>query len=211
MAQAATSQSSPAARSFASVLAALALPRQTPHDGRKLRAADNSHRWCEDGLGDDIATISYEQALRTHTRHHSESIAMPTQPENNPLPTSTHNQPLVDLSASSAPSPRTHELSALPALDARRSSSITIRLSKEECDQIHARAAEAQLTVSAYLRSCVLEADQLRAQVKQMLVQIRAVQSAQGPPATSSASRQKSPTWPLSFVRWCLLRRSTQA
>jgi hypothetical protein len=49
----------------------------------------------------------------------------------------------------------------------RKSASITIRLSKPECAQIHQRAASAGLTVLAYLRSCVLEAESLRAQVKE--------------------------------------------
>ncbi len=56
----------------------------------------------------------------------------------------------------------------------RRTSSITIRLSQAECAQIHRRAAEAGLTVSSFLRSCVLEAEALRAQVKQALAELKA-------------------------------------
>jgi hypothetical protein len=47
-------------------------------------------------------------------------------------------------------------------------------MSKAECARLHRRAAEAGLTVSAYLRSCVLEADALRAQVKQALAELKA-------------------------------------
>ena len=46
-----------------------------------------------------------------------------------------------------------------------KSASITIRLSKAECAQLRRRAAEAGLTVSAYLRSCTFEAESLRAEV----------------------------------------------
>ncbi len=60
-----------------------------------------------------------------------------------------------------------------------RTASITIRLSEAECARLRQRAAEAGLTVSAYLRSCVLEADALRAQVKQALAEIKAAAQAQ--------------------------------
>jgi citrate lyase subunit beta/citryl-CoA lyase len=51
----------------------------------------------------------------------------------------------------------------------KKCASITIRLSKTECDQLRKRAAQAGLTVSAYLRSCTFEAEALRAQVKDVL------------------------------------------
>ena len=56
----------------------------------------------------------------------------------------------------------------------KRSASVTLRMSRAECDQIRQRAAEAGLTVSAYLRSCALEAESLRAQVKDALAAMRA-------------------------------------
>ena len=55
-----------------------------------------------------------------------------------------------------------------------RTASITIRLSEAECAQLRQRAAESGLTVSAYLRSCTLEVESLRAQVKDTLAQLRA-------------------------------------
>jgi hypothetical protein len=55
--------------------------------------------------------------------------------------------------------------------------SITIRLSEAECAQLRKRAAEAGLTVSAYLRSCTFEAESLRALVKDTLTQLRSAQS----------------------------------
>jgi hypothetical protein len=54
-----------------------------------------------------------------------------------------------------------------------KDASITIRMSKAECAQLHRRAAEAGLTVSAYLRSCTFEAESLRAMVKDTMAQLR--------------------------------------
>jgi len=51
---------------------------------------------------------------------------------------------------------------------------ISVRLNQEESEILRLRAAESGMTVSSYLRSCVLEADQLRAQVKQALAELRA-------------------------------------
>jgi hypothetical protein len=55
----------------------------------------------------------------------------------------------------------------------KRSASVTLRLSRAECMQLKQRAAEAGLTVSAYIRSCTFEAEALRAQVKQAVQQLR--------------------------------------
>ena len=55
-----------------------------------------------------------------------------------------------------------------------RSASVTIRMNKAECARLRERAAEAGLTVSAYLRSCALEAEALRAEVKQALAELKA-------------------------------------
>jgi hypothetical protein len=56
----------------------------------------------------------------------------------------------------------------------RKSASITIRMSHVECAQLRKRADQASLTVSAYMRSCILEAETLRAQVKEALAELRA-------------------------------------
>jgi hypothetical protein len=61
-------------------------------------------------------------------------------------------------------------------------------MSKAECAQLHRRAAEAGLTVSAYLRSCTFEAESLRAMVKDTLARLRSV-TAQAKPAPSSSPR----------------------
>jgi hypothetical protein len=58
----------------------------------------------------------------------------------------------------------------------KRRASVTLRLSRAECMQLKQRAAEAGLTVSAYIRSCTFEAETLRAQVKQAVQQLRGEQ-----------------------------------
>lgn len=86
----------------------------------------------------------------------------------------------------------------------KRLSSATIRLSRAECAQLKQRAAEAGLTVSAYIRSCVFEAEVLRAQVKQALAELRSTPAEKKPPASEalasaadSAEPQRRPWWQL--------------
>lgn len=67
-----------------------------------------------------------------------------------------------------------------------KAASVTIRLSKEECEQLHRRAAEAGLTVSAYLRSCTFEAESLRAMVKDTLAELRSVKNERQPVAVTT-------------------------
>ncbi len=125
------------AQSFSGLLASLATPQ-----GLSVSPWD-------DGLADDIATISYEPALRA----------------------SASRQPQVnEPRAAQAPS---GEASSPPTRNHLKTASITIRLSEAECGQLRQRAAEAGLSVSAYLRSCTLEVETLRAQVKETLAQLR--------------------------------------
>jgi hypothetical protein len=161
--------------SFASLLAALATPAST--------AADRAPTWNDDGLEDDVATLSYERALRTHARYRSGNLptADPTdrsltQPAD-PGPIQSYETISADESiaapANAHAEPRVTR-GSVTALDRNlKSSSITIRLSHAECAQLRKRAAEAGLTVSAYLRSCTFEAESLRAMVKDTLAQLR--------------------------------------
>uniref|UniRef100_A0A372ILQ5 Ribbon-helix-helix protein, CopG family n=2 Tax=Paracidobacterium acidisoli TaxID=2303751 RepID=A0A372ILQ5_9BACT len=50
-----------------------------------------------------------------------------------------------------------------------RPSVVSVRLAVEERERMKEYAAEAGLSVSAYLRQCALEVEQLRAQVKGMM------------------------------------------
>ncbi len=63
--------------------------------------------------------------------------------------------------------------------DSQKRSTISIRLSEQEAAVLRQRADESCLSVSAYMRSCVMEAEVLRAQVKQALAELRVASIAQ--------------------------------
>ncbi len=194
MQQMAPTQPSPSPSSFASMLADLAAAAPTP-----------TSTWNEDGLADDVATLSYERALRTHARYNSADSAagaFTANAEARPAashpapqaaaPSSKHFSKPQPVSPSGAAIPETSHGQA-PASDRTlKSASITIRLSQDECDQVRQRAAEAGLTVSAYLRSCTLEVEALRMQVKEALTQFRSAASAAEAPA---AGGHAGPRW----------------
>ena len=74
--------SSPAPSSFAGFLTALTTP------GAPTRTSTASS-WIDDGLEDDVATLSYERALRTHSRYRyadpsGQSLAEPPVPQTIP-------------------------------------------------------------------------------------------------------------------------------
>jgi hypothetical protein len=192
MQQPATKEPSP---TFAGMLAALAAPAQ------KRTAV-----WNDDDLADDVATLSYERALRAHTRYRAPDLndRALTQPPvlerlrldlAEALPVGA--EPAAPTEASQAASLSCADAEPEAANDTStahdrnlKCASITIRLSRAEFAQLRQRAAEARLTVSAYLRSCTVEAESLRAQVKDTLAQLRSeapkeIQAAE-PPAGSS-------------------------
>ena len=205
--------------SFAGLLAALAAPAQppgVPGDGSISPERRPAPAWNDDDLADDVATLSYESALKAHARYRPTDLSL-TQPadsksfwyeEASPPASSAAPQPV----APSKPSPgpiANQETTATPvqepsfpraALYERnlKDASITIRMSKAECAQLHRRAAEAGLTVSAYLRSCTFEAESLRAMVKDTLAQLRSVTSP-AKPAHSATPRQP---WFGRLTRW---------
>jgi len=76
-------------------------------------------------------------------------------------------------------SPKHHELQ-LSRIDpaAQRRSVVSVRLTELELAQLRERAFESGISVSAYMRSCVLDTEQLRAQVKQALAEMRGVRPA---------------------------------
>lgn len=195
MQQAATSTPSP---TFAGMLASLAAPGQKRPPARDL-----------DGLEDDVATISYERALRAHARYRTPEpddrslTSLPASPGNDPSLRIFEAAPDVEERAAApvVEMPMPLPVPAFVASDAAsaqqvqpvadrnlKSSSVTIRLSKAECQQLHKRAAEAGLTVSAYLRSCTFEAESLRAMVKDALakMQLQSAHEAAEEPSTDS-------------------------
>jgi len=131
---------------FAGLLASLASPHEqdTP--------------WNDDQLADDVATISYEHALHTHARLRPGSSDAAAAARG-------FDPPVV----SEPPGKGGFDFHSRPL----KTASITIRLSATECAQLRTRATEAGITVSAYLRSCTLEVESLRAQVKEALAELR--------------------------------------
>lgn len=182
--------------------------------------------WTDDALADDVATLSYEHALHTHARYHSADGDEVVPQAATPRPASTKlpaagstpppvSEPFSESDAAEAASALLRSLSK-PLERNTKCASITIRMSKEECDQLHQRAAEAGLSVSAYLRSCTFEAENLRAMVKETMAQLRAATAASAASKahagdklsastkqTASLPRKRSgePWWPRLWAR----------
>ena len=179
---------SPASSSFAGLLAALTSGKAKP----AATAAEPRESWT-DGLADDVATLSYERAIEQYTR--SRGDGAPFRPhdyfaEQPPRVTAGRQEP--QQVSSTPPEPRREEpRAAAPAREenrleqSRKRASVTVRLTESEYAQLHERATEAGMTVSAYLRSCTYEAESLRAQVKQALAELRT--SASQPPVKQRA------------------------
>lgn len=161
-------------RSFAGVLSEFASP------GKKYPPARDI-----DGLEDDVVVVSYEQALRSRSRAGSAeaagwAVAGPAGPKQAVNEASGR----VASAASSFGQPEPEEDRApgcSSAAISRKSASVTIRLSAVESEQLHARASEAGITVSAYLRSCAFEVEALRAEVKATVAQLRAAKASAEP------------------------------
>ena len=161
---------------FAGLLVSLAAPASVG-SGSKPEPG-----WDDDALADDVASISYERALRTHARSR---------------PAELGTQAPADSSRTGLKTPMPEVAVAPKTL---KNASITIRLSEPECAQLRQRAAEAGLTISAYLRSCTLEVESLRAQVKETLAQLRSPK-----PGGTEREEQAREAGGLRMVlaRWC--------
>jgi hypothetical protein len=183
----APSQFSSSHSSFAGLLATLTSPAPSP----PTDAADDAPLWNSSDLGEDVATLSYERALRTHGRYRAANRELDRDSDRGDGSLTRADDPgsavradaLIQTSAAGAAGAagaavRADSAAGLQMGTAResdlRSASVTIRLSPVECTRLHQRAAEAGLTVSAYLRSCAVEAEGLRAQVKQALAELKA-------------------------------------
>jgi len=243
----------PSANSFAGLLASLTSPKP-------------SATWNDEELADDIATLSYESALRAHARYRSpdrtDRSLTQAAPADSQQIDSYELAPVeeapVGPSASSFATPRAEadnrpsagakahtDFEALAAPIRLRSGqalkscpvtkqsssavrdavrpaptefkrnlktgSITIRMSREECDQLHRRAAEAGLTVSAYLRSCTFEAESLRALVKDTMAELKAARSTEKPVSRAPARRSLGDRLSRFFTPWRAARRTAPA
>ena len=173
--------------------------KSAPCNGDDLSQGKKSaFDWSEDGLEDDVITLSYERALRANARYHSssptdDSLTRAANPvlthfeETSPAASAATSQPVVHPAAN--PSPEADRRCAVPRERNLKDASITIRMSQDECAQLHRRAAEAGLTVSAYLRSCTFETESLRAMVKDTLAQLRSATAPAKPAAAPRRSR----------------------
>jgi predicted DNA binding CopG/RHH family protein len=147
--------------------------------------------WDEGKLAKDVVSLSYESAIGGRTRDASVEGVEPAIASNGrgtagaPRPRAIDTRAIDTTNAGNTAdaadaAEMTEEWNGTerparqqpPELDLR-TSSVTIRLSQGECARLRRRASEAGMTVSAYLRSCVLEADSLRAQVKVALGELR--------------------------------------
>ncbi len=174
MQQSSPTQPSPAASSFAGFLATLTAPQPA--------AIEDESGWSSSDLGEDVASLSYERALRAHARYRPVNRAggLPTPPDGYATDAAADT---VNVTAREDAAP---ESSKMQNRDLR-SASVTIRLSKIECARLHQRAAEAGITISAYLRSCALEVETLRAEVKKTLTELRT--AAETPPPAARARK----------------------
>ena len=173
-----TAESAPA-HTFAGLIADFAVPEKKFPPAREPLP-----------LEEDVATISYEQVLRSRNR----ALAEPSETTSLAPAQAASQEPQASLLLSPSatagkPSPR-----------ATRSSSVTIRLSAQENQQMHLMAAEAGMTISDYLRSCVFEVESLRAQVKAALARLNAESEAPAPSLPPAGPRR----WQ---SLWCVLKR----
>ena len=168
--------------SFAGLLAALATP-----------PTDTEERfWPPGEVAEDVATLSYDRALRASVRYRQGERGDAA------IPMAATQMTSRALEETTARPDETED--ALPALAGKaidpapdrelRPASVTIRLSKVECAQLRQRAAEAGMTVSAYLRSCTFEVDALRAQVKTVIAEMRKDRE-RVTPSLSEGARQR--------------------
>jgi hypothetical protein len=160
--------------SFANVLASLTSKLQ-------------SDPWADRPLPDDVSTITYEQALRAgRSSQHATNRLL----DKDVHQRSATASPLVS-SPNNSQSEKQH-----------RTASITIRVTPEEQAQLQARAVAAELSVSAYLRSCIFEAEALRTQVKEALAQMQSTSSQASSSAVAETPRPRRrrffPLWPRS-------------
>jgi len=207
---------SPTSPSFAGLLAALAgtaQPPAAPGDGSLSTKWRPAPSWNNDDLAEDVATLSYESALKAHARYHptDQSLTQPADPEPFSYEEASSDvsvaapQPVATYAASQGATPNLEPRATpaqLPNLYRTapfernlKDASITIRMSKAECAQLHRRAAEAGLTVSAYLRSCTFEAESLRTMVKDTLAQLRSVTSHAKPPRSAPSLLSRLAGW----------------
>jgi hypothetical protein len=215
--------------------------------------------WKDEELQEDVATLSYERALRTHARMRPADPEVATPPmqayEVEPLHFDEAMEEELNREVSyrkeafreEAPGEEAFRQEAssqeasreearavaqaawepmaasaaeevqLPSLQdhARalerelKCASITIRMSQAESEQLRKRAAEAGLTISAYLRSCTFEAESLRAMVKDTMAQLR-LATARAAPTPAKPDKTRRLSWLERLMQWWHAPRTSQ-
>jgi hypothetical protein len=183
MQQPAQSPASSAPANFAGLLAALASP---PTEDAALARASS-----ESDLGDDVVTLTYDRALRAHARYKPVGkIDWRLTQEGRTEAEIVEDTELLRAATRRGGSNAQANETPRGANDGDlRSASVTIRLSKAECTRLRKHAAEAGVTVSAYLRSCTFEAEALRAEVKAALAELRSAAMKNRPDAPAKKRR----------------------
>ena len=198
---ASASSSSSASQEFASLLAALAAPAKpsgSADDHLLTQTRKVASIWDDDGLADDIASLSYEQALRSHSGYHASRPEQSAESVRAQISSPEARDPSRSLSVEEERGGT--NVWGAPKERNLRSATITLRVSEAECAQLRQRAAEAGLTVSAYLRSCTFEAEALRTMVKETLAKLRSAPTEAKPVA--AAVRSQTPGGPGRAARW---------
>jgi hypothetical protein len=175
--------------SFVSVLSALASPQTgSRHVGSVETELDDE---------EDLSSLSYESALRVRA-HVSRGDCPIVNPECAATGPALRTGPgrLAGEDPSSPRATASQATSEAASCCAAKSASVTIRLSDAENAQLRTRAAEAGLTISAYVRSCTFEAEILRAKVKEALAQLRAAPEDDTRFAEALPHRERRPWWP---------------
>lgn len=170
------------------------------------RLPEQSTQEADAKLRDDVVSLSYEQALRTAARQRPFSVAAAHDASAEPAaaPARDGKTQLLRSRADRFPEGE-------PGQKNRMTCSITIRIDESENAELRARAAEAGLTMSAYLRSCIFEVDDLRTQVKQTLAQMRSAPTALGSAPTVPLQAPATGWRDRIFPRWTMHRSAAHA
>ena len=195
MEQRAQANASANSANFAGLLASLMSPA--------AKKRDDEAEWPSGELGDDVVTLSYENALRAHSRYRT-GIRGGWGSEAGLEPGDAGKLPAAAVKERETFTPAAG-VSAKPATNDRdlRSASVTVRLSAAESERLRVRAAETGLTVSAYLRSCTFEVEALRAQVKNALAELKATAQKEQAPLAEHRGLWGLLGWFASLLRRC--------
>jgi hypothetical protein len=167
-------KSGPQSDSFAAFLARLAeLPdwnSDAPVEPSVTHVYDESAEAGEE----DLASLSYEHALRTPTRKrpHPAANRIETSRFTNPSPKTALPKTAIPKSALAVqPSSKSLETRPFEIAEPRQART-TIRFTAGENKLLRRRASENGIAISAYVRSCVLEVESLRAQVERLMTEM---------------------------------------